>query len=132
MPARKMDPRTIRRIVALETALARRDPDAVAGGVAALLDDDFVELGASGRRWDRAAMIAELDRPPSGVLALDEFVVEPLGADVLLVTYRSVETPTTEARREVRRVSIWIRRGRQWRMRFHQGTIVPPGGRGAG
>lgn len=132
MPFEATDPRTIRHIVALETALARRDAAAVRGGLAALLDADFVELGASGRRWDRAAMIAELDRPPSGVLALDEFAVEPLGDDVLLVTYRSIEATFPDVCREVRRVSIWIRRGRQWRLRFHQGTLVPSAGREAG
>ncbi len=132
MRARATDPRTVRRVVALETALARRDPSTVPGGLAALLDADFVELGASGRRWDRAATIAELDRPPGGALTLDEFAVERLGEGIVLVTYQSFETTAPGGRREVRRLSIWIRRGRHWRIRFHQGALVPPGGRGPG
>ena len=36
-----------------------------------------------------------------------------------------VDTTPLGGRREVRRVSIWIRRDRGWRVRFHQGTTVP-------
>ena len=127
MPAAKIDPRTVRHIVALETALARRDPGTISGGLAALLDADFVERGASGRRWDRAAVVAELDRPPvaAATLELDEFALESLAEGVVLLTYRSVDTTPSGGRREVRRVSIWIRRDRGWRVRFHQGTPVP-------
>jgi hypothetical protein len=84
--------------------------------VAALLDDDFVEFGSSGRRWDKASVVAGLPLEPVGnepIEIADEHA-STLAEDVILVTYRS---------RGALRSSLW-RRGRDgtWRLRFHQGT----------
>jgi hypothetical protein len=106
-------------LIAAETALARRDPD-WPGGVAALLDDAFFEIGASGRAWDRASMVEVLAGTGPSTLQCDEMAVHVLAADVALVTYRTVEPE-----RIARRVSVWIRTDAGWRMRYHQGTVVP-------
>lgn len=85
-----------------------------------LLHPDFVELGASGRRWDAASMAAALERPGDerGVDAR-EMVAAPLSEDVVLLTYE-VHRPGRVALRS----SVWVRLEGQWRVRFHQGTVA--------
>jgi len=84
-----------------------------------LLDPDFREFGAFGRVWDRdsilAAMAAE-DAPPA---AVDDVAAARVGADAVLVTYRSRRTGRTTLRS-----SLWRRRdGGDWLLYFHQGTV---------
>jgi hypothetical protein len=98
--------------------------------VAALLAEDFIEIGASGRIWTRAAILdllaTESYIPPS----IEDFRCTLLAENVALVTYRAVH----EAGSATLRSSIWIKEKKnveeknegkehsRWRMRFHQGT----------
>jgi ribonuclease HI len=115
-----------REIRALEERLLdpthRADPRAVS----ALLEDEFVELGASGRRWTKSTFLAALtaDGASSGRLA--DFSLRLLASDVALATYRiqvSTNAPGPAGARGSLRSSIWRRApGGAWRLLFHQGT----------
>ena len=99
----------------------RQDP----AQVAALLDPDFFEFGASGRRWLRAEMIAALaaERTPAGrpaVAAVSELTGTRLADGVVLVSYVS-----QHGGRRANRSSIWRRTPAGWRVCFHQGTVIP-------
>ncbi|MFJ3974004.1 DUF4440 domain-containing protein [Streptomyces sp. NPDC090021] len=92
-----------------------------------LLDPDFVEVGASGRRWDRQAMLAALPEMEGG--AEDGPRYEPAGMTgvelapgVVHLTYETVI-----GGRRARRSSIWRSSddGSGWRMYYHQATPVP-------
>jgi glyoxylase I family protein len=96
-----------------EVALARRDPEGIEGGLMALIDDDFMEYGASGRVWDREGIRELLDGPAGPPIELADTRVVPLAEHVVLVTYQAAG---------VNRSSVWVRRDGRWRMRFHQGT----------
>lgn len=85
-----------------------------------LLHPDFRELGASGRTWDKEAVIELLGEEPGGRAEVHDLVVERLAHDVVLVTYRA-RTPE----RSSHRASVWVRHGDSWRVRFHQGTPIP-------
>jgi hypothetical protein len=103
--------------------LVRHDPALVAP----LLADDFLEFGASGRTFDKAAILKELknepDRPAS---LLTDFAARGLSADIVLVTYRAHRrNPAGEIIGESWRSSIWVNRGQEWQITFHQGTKVP-------
>ena len=105
----------------LEAALANRDAGAVSGGLAALIPDDFLEFGASGRQWTSVEVRAMLEAGPDALppLPLEDFAVAQLAPDLVLVTYRLAgERPSL-------RSSIWVRRDGRWVMRFHQGTLAP-------
>lgn len=101
---------------ALMTPEVRGDP-ALAG---ALLHEDFVEFGSSGRSYDRACLLQGLAADPG------DRAVEPLdlqcaviGPGCLLLTYRT-STPA----RITLRSSIWVAGADgNWRLRFHQGTV---------
>jgi hypothetical protein len=92
----------------------RASPDEVA----ALLADEFIEFGSSGRIYDKQLIIRLLQEDPGEArLTLVEFSARRLSADVVLVTYRVVESRTI-------RCSIWSLREGRWRMVFHQGTKI--------
>ncbi|MFE9926226.1 DUF4440 domain-containing protein [Streptomyces sp. NPDC005774] len=95
---------------------------------AALLDPEFVEVGASGRRYTHAEMAAELPDHPGG--SVDGPVYEPSEISGVLLAPGLVHL-TYETRfdgRRARRSSLWRKRdeGTGWRMYYHQGTPVPP------
>ena len=85
-----------------------------------LLDPAFTELGASGRVWDRQAVIEALSEEPGERAEVQGLAAEHLARDVVLVTYRA-RTPA----RSSLRASVWVRHGDAWRVRFHQGTPIP-------
>jgi ribonuclease HI len=114
----------LQQVAQLELALllpaVRADPTRLES----LLHPDFVEVGASGRRWSRDEVIAALiSSPDPGDVAVDDIDARLIAHDVVLVTYTSRRATTV-----VHRCSIWIRSGGDWVARHHQGTPVwPPG-----
>jgi ribonuclease HI len=119
----RVDPATA--ILGLELALARRDVAALPGGYAEVLDDGFVEVGQSGSVWTRDEMLMALAASPAGPsVELVGFSTEELAPTVWMARY---DTMADGAR--VHRVSIWIRSGDRFRMRYHQGTrAIEPAG----
>jgi ribonuclease HI len=107
-------------VIAAERALldptVRANPEAVA----ALLDESFTEIGASGRVWDRAGIIAALAESPGvGDREPSEFRCVRTQPDSILVTYRMAGGAGL-----VRRSSVWRRSADRWSILFHQGTTV--------
>ncbi|MFF0753173.1 DUF4440 domain-containing protein [Streptomyces sp. NPDC004267] len=94
-----------------------------------LFDPEFVEIGASGRRWTYEEMVEALptldgsgaDSPRIEASGMRGVLLAP---DLVHLTYE-----TEIAGRRARRSSIW-RRGAGdagWRMYYHQGTPVSGG-----
>lgn len=108
-------------LVPLEKRLLAMGPDCDRDCVDSLLADDFHEVSASGRVWDRAAMLRELVGMPFRRHRTSEFRCAPLAGDTALLHYRTVVNG-----RETLRVSLWVLREGHWQMMFHQGTLVPP------
>ncbi len=125
-------------VIASELALlspaVRRDP----AQVQALLDPDFVEVGASGRLWTRAELIAALaeerpaeerpaeERPAEAAREVSEFRACALSSDLVLLTYLS-----DHGERRSWRSSLWRLSGAQWLLRYHQGTPAAECDRGS-
>lgn len=109
------------RLLALEQQLMdpafRKDRAAVS----VLLAKDFHEFGVSGREWSREAILDLLATEPSRPAPeVEDFRIQPLTADAVLVTYRTIR-PEIQANRS----SIWIQNEEGWQVLFHQGTKVP-------
>jgi hypothetical protein len=105
----------------LQTAECRRDRSRVT----ALLAEDFTEVGASGRVWDRPSTLELLgaegrDDPVIEVHALTGRVV---GEGFVLVRWDS-----DAGGRRARRTSLWRRDASGWRLVHHQGTLLPDHG----
>jgi hypothetical protein len=91
--------------------------------VAALLTEDFLEFGASGRVWSRDQILNLLASETYVPPIVEDFVCHRVADGVVLVTYRAVRSHTDTGQREVTlRSSLWTLRAGKWRVRFHQGT----------
>ena len=110
---------------ALEERLLQPEVRRARAELTALLDEDFVEIGASGRRYDRAAIIAALaaDAAP-GRVTLADFSARALAPDLVQLVFRTVRDG--DPPRAAWRSSLWRRRDGRWRMLFHQGTLTTP------
>lgn len=109
-------------VVDRELSLLAPDVRADAVTVNRLLHDEFEEFGASGRRWNRADLVAALAAEPGDVVPeADGFRAVWLADDAVLLTYRAGRPDRTSLRS-----SVWVRRpGDGWRLLFHQGTVCP-------
>ncbi|GAA2247299.1 hypothetical protein GCM10010145_13020 [Streptomyces ruber] len=111
---------------AIEGELRLLDPEVCRspGLVEALLHPEFEEFGASGRRWDRAAILAALT-DPAGPLRRPATTSRIRGVrlapDLVHLTYDS-----ESGGRWAHRSSLWRRTGDGWRLYFHQGTPFDP------
>jgi hypothetical protein len=109
-------------VVALELRLLDPRVRATPEEVERLLHENFSEVAASGRRWDRASTIRSLasepgERPQVGVL-----VARPIADGALLVTY--VASHPREGATKAFHSSLWVRTADGWRVLFHQGTPI--------
>ena len=90
------------------------------------LDDDFREIGRSGRQYDKAAIIAALLREnpdASAATHSSDYRLTLLAEDIALLTYRSAHAQADGALSgHALRSSIWKRVNGAWRLAFHQGT----------
>jgi ribonuclease HI len=81
-----------------------------------LLHDDFVEVGKSGRQWDKQSCIEMLlAETESTTQEITSFILESLHADGSIVMAHWTMPG-------VRRVSVWVFESTHWQMRYHQGT----------
>ena len=97
------------------------------GEAARLLDPEFVEVGASGRRYTYGEMVAELPDHPGN--SADGPRYEPSAITGVILAPGLVHL-TYETRFDgghARRSSIWRKQSEEtgWRMYYHQGTPVP-------
>ena len=88
--------------------------------------DDFWEIGASGQRYSREFVLDVLEaRLTNPVDESDwesrDFHVRELAPGVYLLTYT-----LRQGERLTRRSTIWRRVGDDWKIVFHQGTVVAP------
>lgn len=86
-----------------------------------LLDPEFAEVGASGRRWSRSEIIVavtEQAATSNEPIRAFEMHGKLLADDVVHLTY----TSEFDGRRAYRS-SLWRRTNNGWQMYFHQGTL---------
>ncbi|MEU6404976.1 DUF4440 domain-containing protein [Streptomyces sp. NPDC046985] len=109
---------------AVEGELRLLDPDvrACADRVLELLDPEFHEIGASGRRWDAESILAvtgDGSVTPESAVEVSEMSGAVLAPGVVHLTYRS-----DHQGRRARRSSVWRLTETGWRLYFHQGTLI--------
>ena len=90
-------------------------------------DDQFWEIGASGRRYSRdyvaetraASLLSEPEPWDSAGWLADDFYCQELANDLYLLTYT-----LAQGDRITRRATIWRREHDRWLIVYHQGTVV--------
>jgi hypothetical protein len=86
--------------------------------------DGFWEIGASGRCYSREFVLDTLEKrfsaPHHDAWETKDFQCMRLSDDLYLLTYTLVQDGT----RVTRRSTIWRRAADEWKILFHQGTLV--------
>ncbi|MEH1770100.1 nuclear transport factor 2 family protein [Nostoc sp.] len=111
----------------LEERLLQPDVRKSAKDIMDLLADEFIEIGSSGRVFDKQQIIESLQNEPIEPLiqrSITEFKTLVLATGVILVIYRIVRHISGEQPVHSLRSSIWKLNNDQWKMIFHQGTLV--------
>lgn len=89
------------------------------------LASDFFEFGRSGRTYRRDETLGAPSQPLHATLPLKNFQVHWIETNVALVTYVS-EVTYGDVIEYGRRSSLWSKSLEGWKLRFHQGTAIPP------
>ena len=88
-----------------------------------MMADEFWEVGASGRIYNRQYVLDELEKrynnPVKDVWETKDFNCMEIAPDNYLLTYT-----LRQGSRITRRSTIWRRTDTGWKILYHQGTIV--------
>ena len=90
----------------------------------AMTDNDYWEVGASGRRYSREYVLDVLEQrrrePLSESWETSEFHCQEIAPDNFLLTYTLLQEDT----RRSRRTTLWRLTVAGWKIIYHQGTLV--------
>ena len=107
-----------------EERLLRADIRTSPAALSALIADEFIEIGSSGRIYSKQEVIEALQKEPPFEGSIAEFEGRQLTPKIFLITYRMVESQKNTAQpRMSTRSSIWKQIDGQWKIIFHQGTL---------
>jgi hypothetical protein len=88
-----------------------------------ITDPSFWEVGASGKRYSREYVLHTLETrpkdPQEASWTTRDFHCREISADNYLITYT-----LQQGSRITRRATLWRRTAGEWRILFHQGTVV--------
>ena len=101
----------------LELSLLEQVARQSSGHLDAIIHDDFIEFGKSGRIFNKQEIIDYLSSEEIKKFTVSDFQIKLLSKDVVLATYKTAEEGMT-----VLRSSVWKYKNDNWRMVFHQGT----------
>ena len=128
-PALITNPRhldTLRELMQLEQVFQHPVLGTARKGFEKMMDDDFWETGASGRRYSREYVLDVLEKRVADrnreEWQTKDFHCLEIARDNYLLTYTIIEKE-----RVTRRASIWRRADAGWKIVYHQGTIVEGG-----
>ena len=113
----------LRELSAREPIFHRRELGTSRDDLLAMTDDDFWEIGASGRAYGREWVIETLleryKTPEADDWSCRDFAVRRLGPDLYQLNY-VLQQPG----RLTRRTTLWRRARTGWKIVFHQGTVI--------
>jgi len=93
--------------------------------LAELIDNEFIEIGSSATVYDKAEVMRWFASDDPSERIGTSFKAHPLAENIILLTYISSikDTPVADSKQAMRS-SIWRSTDGQWRMVFHQGTLL--------
>jgi hypothetical protein len=87
------------------------------------MDADYWEVGASGTRYSRQDILDVLEQRGGVIIEpswqTTDFVCRAMGPDTYLLTYTLFQ-----GTRVTRRTTVWRKTADEWKILYHQGTIV--------
>ncbi len=110
-------------IVALELALLQRDTRRDRDFLDRHIADDFEEIAANGRRFGKEEVLTRLPLENGINFETSYFQCRLIAPDIALLNYDASRIADGEQVRS-RRSSLWRCEAGEWRMCFHQGTLL--------
>jgi hypothetical protein len=112
-------------LVAREPIFHRPEHGTTREAFLAMTAEDFWQVGASGRRYDREYVLDVLEQrfstPHEEEWEAEGFYCQLVAPDNYLLTYT-----LRQAGRVSRRATLWRRAAHGWVIAYHQGTLVQP------
>jgi hypothetical protein len=102
----------------LELSLLNPEVRTVPEKLDQILSDDFIEIGQSGRLYNKRDIIDELEKAPPSTAIFFDFDIRALSDVLILATYKS-----TNATRTVQRYSLWEKTSGDWRILYHEAEV---------
>lgn len=123
-----MNHQLAKQIEDLEISLLQPEVRRSAKRIDELLADDFVEFGMFGKiysKQDFVSLLPNSEKEKFEKYSASDFEAKEIAADTILLTYKaSIEFLKTNEKIWTLRCSIWQKRGGNWQMIFHQGTVI--------
>lgn len=115
-------------ILQLENDLLKSEIRKSAQKISKLLSDDFIEFSSSGGEYHYKKGDIFQAQDDNSVLDWEivDFKVIELSCDCILATYKVIKHDVSdESKKYSLRSSIWRNYDGEWKMFFHQGTLIP-------
>ena len=110
-------------IESLEVELLQNDIRKNTKRLSELIADDFIEFGASGKRYNKKIILDSLPNQEEVRYLVQDFSLIQLSPNTVLATYRLEMDNIFKGEFSVSlRSSIWQFRNNNWKIMFHQGT----------
>lgn len=107
----------------LENQLLRPETRTSAEQVAKLLAEEYLEIGSSGKVYNKSQTIATLaDSAQQASMNISKFDARRLAQNLALVTYHIHKTLPEGGSTHSLHSSVWRQTKNGWRILFHQGT----------
>lgn len=88
-----------------------------------MMDADFFEVGASGKKYSREFVLEALalrDHSAAEHLVVTDFACRQISSDTWLATYQLEQAHGRLSRRS----TLWRRSAQGWKIVYHQGTLI--------
>jgi hypothetical protein len=96
--------------------------------LSALIADEFIEIGNSGRFYTKQDVIDILKNESAFEGTITNFQIMQLSSKIVLATCRMEETPKVGFQTRISvRSSLWKFTDGKWKIVFHQGTMLTEG-----
>lgn len=89
-----------------------------------ILSEDFIEIGSSGRIYNKRQIIDALsEESPDYIYKLENYRIIRLSFEIVLTNYEILKIRDNDPAIRSVRSSIWKLNEGKWRLYFHQGTL---------
>lgn len=88
-----------------------------------LVSDDFIEIGSSGKIFDKKHVLEDLPEMEAPKFLINSFETKELAPDLIMTIFQISKTLANQTTLS-QRSSVWKKNNGNWQMIFHQGTII--------
>jgi hypothetical protein len=88
-----------------------------------LIDDDFLEIGSSGKMYMKKDVLVNLPAAPEIEFEMTDFTIKILASEIVQSFFKTKKVNKETGQTSISlRSSIWKKEKDIWKMVFHQGT----------